>query len=164
MHIGYFGVILPDKKQWQGFFLDDTFKEATDRYLTGMRAEPPGEVGGPVPPEVPEGACLPPFTGFIAGLASGIARMTRDFKGNPAGLAVVGLAFSRLTGLRYFIIVSSRDPRGGEMTHLEDMPKVKSEADARASLGTHPLVVGWKREMFEDELARMGMRRKPGDA
>lgn len=157
MLIGYFGVILPKRSRWQGYFLDDRFQGAAEAYLDLMRKD---EALGPVPKPLTEGSSCPPIAGFIAALAAGIARMS-GANADPVSLGVMSQAFAMVTALRYFIIVSEQSG-DGEVTQIEDLPNARSADDARGALDRHPLVTRIKREVFDREWERVRNNLFPG--
>ena len=152
MQIGYYGVILPQRKFWQGFFLEDMFMKQSDEYLNEMRRQERDL--GRVPDLRGFGAETPPFEGFLAALGAGISQSVGRTPPDFASISTMALSFSRVTGLRYFILVNETDEKGGATTHLETIPNARSADDARSVFAGHPYIKRLKREIFEREMSR----------
>lgn len=154
---GYYGVILPARQWWQGFFLDDTMQPMAEAYLKQMgRDERVRASFGTLPALIGPGAPTPAFEGYPAALASAVARTagSEDVR-QIAALNVLARAFAGIMGLRYFTIISETVADAGERTQLENWPNARSTDDGRRMLSTHPLVLRYQAASYVREFARV---------
>jgi len=140
--IGYFGVIIPKKRFWQGFFLSNHGLDDAQKSVSMIKKK----VGGVY---MPPSAVITPIDGvseenqpWVGAMSSTLVELAQ----NPNEPKILSMAQSLhlITGFTHFYIIADID-RFGTHTEIINLDDAKTADAVRNAIENHPEVLKIKR-------------------
>lgn len=145
MNIGYFGVIVPERDYWQGFFLNDKFLAEGRGLIATMQRENPELARTPSQVLRPLGLHADDQQRWIGALSAVIVEFA--LKKQDYGVGVASAALHAVVGLTHFI-VKGRLADTGTYTEIENLPDVTTDQEVRDKLNADPAVIRAKQAIL----------------
>ena len=141
MTIGYFGVIVPSRRFWQGYNLIEPYRKAGETFLKNFR-------------ENVEGICNPPSAvlhplhdtkaddqPLIGAISAAVVEMSLN--GTPDQVGVISTALHLLLGERFFLVMGYPE-NAGIRTEVLRLSEATSASDVRRHIMIRTALLGMR--------------------